>query len=333
MKQIYPSNALILAPLSGFTDLPYRRSARRHGCRYAFTEMIDVAALAHNDNATLDMLRRGEDETFLGVQLVGSDPEWIVKAVKIINNYDFDVLDFNLGCPVAKVVKKNAGAQLGRQIDLAAARLKLICEHAKFPVTAKIRIPEWDNYDLTAELCEKLSDSGANCITIHGRVREAFYSGPVNYEFIRRVRAANLVQIVGNGGVMGVDTCREMRRKSGASEIMLARGAMGNPWIFEMLWRDLRGEDFAAPTLGEFLEEIQRHLSEMAAFYGETRGLTIGRKVLLDYLRGRGFGGEAKNRAVHVNTLADLQNFLDFLRRIMNEHPIFTGNDRGLRIS
>ncbi|MEG2077087.1 MAG: tRNA-dihydrouridine synthase family protein, partial [Victivallaceae bacterium] len=264
---------------------------------------------------------------------VGSEPEWIVKAVNIINNYDFDVLDFNLGCPVAKVVKKNAGAQLGRQINLAAERLKLICEHAKFPVTAKIRIPDWDNYDLTAELCEKLIAAGANCITIHGRVREAFYSGPVNFEFIRRIRATEQVQIVGNGGVMGLSTYHEMRRQSGATEIMLARGAMGNPWLFEMIQRDLRGEDFVAPALEEFLEEIYRHMSEMAACYGELRGLTIGRKVLLDYLRGRGFGGEAKNQAVHVNTLDDLKNFLTFLRRVMVEHPIYTGDDRGLRLA
>ena len=137
---LYPPDALILAPLSGYTDLPYRRAARECGCRFAFTEMVDAASLAYARKRPEGMLLRGEEEEFLGVQLVGADHEFLKKAVDVLNEYDFSLLDFNLGCPVPKVVKKGAGAELGRHREQALACFRILAERSRHPVTAKIRI-------------------------------------------------------------------------------------------------------------------------------------------------------------------------------------------------
>ncbi|NOY74565.1 MAG: tRNA-dihydrouridine synthase family protein, partial [Kiritimatiellaeota bacterium] len=134
---IYPSNSLVLAPLSGFTDPPYRRSARRHGCRYAFTEMLDAGSLAMGNGKTDKMLVRDDDESWLGVQLVGADLAHLAKAAEILNDGNFDVLDFNLGCPAPKVVRKGEGAKLAEDPETAARTFEVLSRISRFPVTAK----------------------------------------------------------------------------------------------------------------------------------------------------------------------------------------------------
>ncbi|MDD5697743.1 MAG: tRNA-dihydrouridine synthase family protein [Victivallaceae bacterium] len=312
MNRIYPENSLILAPLSGYTDLPYRRSARRFGCRYCFTEMIDAASLAYGNAATRRLLDRGADEEWLGVQLVGSHPERIGRAAEILNQHDFDVLDFNLGCPVAKVVKKGAGAVLGEDADAAAAALELITNRSRHPVTAKIRILSETDPEPTLRLIKKLIAAGAQAITVHGRIRSKFYSGPVHFDIIAAARETAGVQIIANGGVTGASTYAELRGKTGCDTIMAARGAIGNPWLFREL---AAPENYSPPAPEELSDELERHLREMMAYYGETRALRVGRKVVLDYLRGRGFPGHLKERGTALLTSADFAEFMKLVRQ------------------
>ena len=254
---IYPENILILAPLSGFTDLPYRQSAYRGGCRYAFTEMVDAASLAYANAGGEKLLQCSEfeRENFIATQLVGSDPELLKRACDKLNSYEyFSLLDFNLGCPVPKVVKKGAGAALGRKIDLALECFEVLTRYSRFPLTAKMRILHYEDPAPTLELCRGLVALGAQALTIHGRTMEHFYTGTVNFSIIKAVKDAfPQIPVIANGGVCSKETYDEMRQKSGCSRVMLAQGAMAIRGCFGN-WRAVRrrplrsGEKWFRPT-------------------------------------------------------------------------------------
>ena len=310
-QHIYPEDAVLAAPLSGYTDLPYRRSLRRQGCFYCFTEMVDAASIAYSNSGSEELLTRGEDEEFLAVQLVGGDPELLRTAVESINQRNFDVLDFNLGCPVPKVAKKHAGAALGRDVEKALECFGLIAQCSRFPVTAKIRILDENDPEPTLQLVRGLASLGARAITVHGRVMSKFYSGKVFSDIIGACAAAvPHVQIIANGGIMSYHDAQELRRSSGCSAVMVARGMMGNPWIFREI---AEGDEFVPPSVEQWAEEMTQHIEEMCQYYGDERGVTIARKQLLDYLRGRGFGGESKNRASLVSNLSEFYQVRDWL--------------------
>ena len=307
---IYPENSIILAPLSGYTDLPYRRSARRFGCKYCFTEMIDAGSLAYGNEKTTRFMERGEDEEWLGVQLVGCDHDRIKKAVEILNRHNFDILDFNLGCPVPKVAKKGAGAALGEKIDEAVKCFEIIEKLSRHPVSAKIRILDEQNPEPTLQLVKSLTEAGAQAIAIHGRVKNKFYAGPVYFDIISAAREAVDIQIIANGGVTSISTYNEIREKTGCDTVMLARGAMGNPWLF----RELTDKNFIPPTPEELCSELEQHVMEMIDYYGEPLALRIGRKIILDYLKSRGFPGKFKAQVSFLQTSEDFAEFMKFVR-------------------
>jgi len=309
---LYPSGSVIMAPLSGYTDLPYRHSLRRHGCYYAFTEMIDAGSLSHRNGQTRDLLARGEDEPWLGVQLVGVEPEWLAVSVEALNRYHFDVLDFNLGCPVPKIVKKGAGAALGTNPDEAARRLEILVRKSRFPVTAKTRILDEQNPEPTVQLVRKLEAAGARTVTLHGRLRSAYYSGPVYSQIIAAVREAVKIPVIANGGVVDGNSAERLRQESGCDAIMIARGAMGNPWLFQEL---LHPDTYRPPTPEELGAEIRLHIEEMIAFYGEERALRMARKILHDYLKGRGYPHAWKAEISYLDSRAKLS---DLIRRIQD---------------
>ncbi len=306
MSGLYPENAVIAAPLSGYTDLPYRRSLRREGCFFAFTEMVDAASLAYNNRNSSSLLRRDPAEPWLGVQLVGADPEHLRIAADAINEYEFDVFDFNLGCPVPKVTRKHAGAALGRDIDRALSCFALLAERVRFPLSAKIRILDERDPAPTLALVRGLAQLGARAVTIHGRVMEKFYSGAVHSAIIAECRRAAPVQIVANGGIMNAADCRALRAETGCGPVMAARGMMGNPWLF----REIAEQDaFVPPTVGQWAAAMRLQVTEMCDLYGEFAGMRMARKIIMDYLRGRGFGGEAKNCASGLATRAEFLAF------------------------
>ncbi len=325
---LYPENTIILAPLSGFTDLPYRSSAHRHGCKFAFTEMVDAGALVYRNVKTVKMLERGNEEQWLGLQLIGTDKDVLKKAVLMVNGRGFDVIDFNLGCPAPKVIRKGEGAALGAKIDEAVSVFDTIVRNSQVPVSAKIRILDEEDPDSTCELALKLCDAGAKAITVHGRVRTKYYSGPVFYDIISAVRESVSCRVIANGSVFDYDSYCEIRRKTGCDAVMVARGAMGNPWIFDEIEhhsdintrcfseeRKMDNRPWHPPTPVEFADEVLRHISEMTDFYGLKLGLTISRKVILDYMRGRGFPRKLKTKVIEIASIEDLESFTCELRK------------------
>ena len=307
---VYPENALIMAPLSGFTDAAYRRSLYRHGCKFAFTEMVDVSAMAYKTQSSFFMLERSKEDKFLGCQLVGSSVEHAKIAMQELQHYEFDLIDLNLGCPVPKVAKKGAGAALGRNFELAKAVFSTIADNAKCPVTAKIRIIDQYDVEPTLKLVKMLEDCGASAITIHGRIKEAFYSGPVAFDQIRICREALQIPVIANGGVMNYDNFLEIKEKTACDAVMIARGAMGNPWIFEEL---SSAENFRRPTVTELANEIKEHISDTCSLYGENHGMKLSRKLVHDYLKGRGFKSSYRAEASKLANLNDLDVLLQKL--------------------
>ena len=306
---IYEPDALVLAPLSGFTDAPYRRSARRCGCRYAFTEMVDAASLTFAFERSKDLLLRYDDEEFLGVQLLGGNTDHIKEAVLKLNNCNFDVLDFNLGCPVPKVAKKCAGAELGLHYEEAIRCFDTVAKHSKFPVTAKLRILDTDDPEPTLKLCRGLVNCGARALTVHGRVKKAFYSGTVHHEIIKAVRDSFPdIEVIANGGVNSVESYRIMKERTGCTRVMLATGAMGNPWLFRQLQAP---EEFTGPTFQEWRSIIEEQARGMVELYGAECAYRHARKIFHDYLKGRGFQGSLRAVASATSCEEDLKTWLD----------------------
>ncbi len=306
---IYPENAVILAPLAGYTDLPYRRSCRRHGCAFAFTEMVDAGCLSRQGKRTKHYLERGDDELWLGVQLVGYDLNDLLPSVDVINQHDFSVLDFNLGCPAPKVIRRNKGAALARQFDEAARVFEAVARRSRFPTTAKFRIQDETDPEPTIQLASKLAQAGAVAMTIHGRLMEKGYSGPSHPAIIAAVRASVKTQIVLNGGIMDAASFHQAIKTAGAGPVMVARGAMGNPWLFG----ELSGLRNGPPSTDELCAEMETHVSEIAATYGELFGMKMARKIILDYLSGRGFGGTLKKK---VSTISNAAVFTEFMTEV-----------------
>ena len=312
---LYAQGEALLAPIAGHSDLPMRLSARRHSCKYAFTEMVDAGSLVFGNDKTRNLLMaRDPSEDFLGIQLVGSDHEHLAQAAQIINTLHFDVLDFNLGCPAPKVARKCEGAAFAAaRPEEAVKAFSVLVKNSAIPVTVKTRILSETDPEPTVRLCKQLQDAGAQALTLHGRLMKNFYSGPVFFEIIRAVKENLSIPVIANGGGLTQALYAELLQKSTCTNGMVARGACGNPWIF----REIRQGKMDPPTLEEFLTEIRIHFESMIRFYGEDSAFRIGRKTILSYLRGRGFPGELR---ASVSYLDSVQAFED-LMKALSEGP------------
>ena len=311
-KRIYPPGAAVLAPLAGHTDLPMRLSARRHGCRYAFTEMIDAGSLVFGTSKTMTLIRRDPSEDFLGIQLVGSDHDTLKKAAGIINALDFSVLDFNLGCPAPKVAKKGEGAAFASlRPDEAIRAFSILTEYSKIPVTAKMRILDENDPEPTIDFAKRLENAGAQALTVHGRLMRMFYSGPVHYGIIRAVRENLSIPVVANGGALSAALYHTLLAETSCENGMVARGALGNPWIFH----EIADPDALPPSPDELAEEMETHFYSIVDFYGEDLALRISRKTLLEYLRGRGYPGELRASVSFLNSLDTFRTLMKEVRK------------------
>jgi len=308
----YPPHAVPVAPIAGYTDAPFSRICRACGCRFAFTPLIAARSIIFRNPRTAPLLHRDSDEPWLGLQLEGESPDVLVEAVRRLDIDAWDVLDVNMGCPVPKVTKKGSGAALAEDPDRAARCIDALARFAPGKVTAKIRI--LDEYDPvpTIRLVERLRNAGAIAVTIHGRTRERVYSGPPAAHTIRAVReAVPGIQIIANGGVRDARTACELRTRTGCSRIMVARGAIGNPWIFREIQEP---EQWRPPTHAEVCDMIVQHVRLMLDFYGEYRGMRNARKIILAYLTGRGYRRALRREVTHLSTWAEFEDFMDQVR-------------------
>ncbi len=305
-----------LAPLAGYTDVPFRMLCRAYGLHYAYTALIDAGALVHGNRENSHILKRAPQEPWLGVQLLGSIPHDIRVSAEMLEDMDYDAVDFNMGCPMAKVVKRPAGAALMHPDNqgLALECVRIMRSVITRPLTVKLRILDYEDPAPTVSLCRRLEDCGVDGITIHGRSQKAIYSGPVSYRVIEAVREAVRVPVTANGGVFGVKTALAIRAGTGCERVMVARGAIGNPWIFQ----ELREGKPHWPSHEELCGCLERHVLGMVELYGEREGLVLARKIIVAYLHGRGY---SKAHRVAAGLLTTLSGFREFMKALRDDYP------------
>lgn len=304
---------VLIAPMSGVSDLPFRRAATRQGARYVVTEMVAADALA---SGRPDVVRRAAtaDLPLTVVQLVGREARWLALGAQMAENAGADIIDLNMGCPSREVTGVLCGAALMRDLDHAEKLIDAAVGATKRPVTLKMRLG-WDDSSRNApELAERAEKAGVKAITVHARTRNQFYKGQCDWRAVREVKTATHLPVIVNGDITDDASAREALIQSGADAVMIGRGACGRPWIAVAVDHALRDNTpLSEPSLSERLDIVLDHLRDTVGFYGDQHGLKIFRKHLAWYVEQApwpetpGARREAKSRLCQIAVPRDVE--------------------------
>lgn len=310
-----PSNVL-LAPMSGCTDLPFRLIAREHGAKFCFFEMVDAHSITHHRRKTLAMLKSPKTDHPIALQILGNDPQKMLSAAEIIlPMVNAAFLDINAACPAKKVIKKRAGAYLLRNGNILCETLALLSSKLSLPITVKMRIG-YDGETLSdiTQLAKRCEDAGASAIFIHGRTRAQGYAGTVNYKAIRAVKESVKVPVVGSGDILSPELAKAMFDKTSCDAILVARGGLGNPWIFKEIHDYLKNGTLPErKTLSEVREVLKHHLSYMNTHMecSDPGKVGVMRKVVLWYLRSLPHSKRMRGQISLVKTYGKMIELID----------------------
>ena len=274
-------NPFFLAPLAGVTDEAMRIISKRFGASMMYTEMISAKGLYYGDRKSKEMINISKEQRPMGVQLFGSDPEIMAKAAKILLEYKPDLIDVNMGCPVPKVTKNGEGSALLKDEDKIYRIIKKLVEVSEVPVTAKIRMG-YDQQNINAvNVAKAIEAAGGAAVAVHGRTKEQYYQGIANWDIIKEVKDSVNIPVIGNGDVFTRDDGLKMLEETGCDFIMVARGALGNPWIFRELIMAYGGNiNIPIPTIEERQEVMLEHLNLTVNLKGERIAVREMRKLI-----------------------------------------------------
>lgn len=312
LKNITIEGNLILAPMAGVTDLPFRLLCKEQGADFIYTEMVSAKGILYNNKNTESLLVVKDEERPVALQIFGADPVIMSEMAKRIEDKDFDVLDINMGCPVPKVVNNGEGSALMKDPRLAGEIIYKISRAIKKPVTVKIR-KGFHALDANAvEMAKIAEESGAAAVAVHGRTREQYYSGKADWDIIKQVKEAVKIPVIGNGDIFTPQDAKEILNYTGCDGIMLARGTKGNPWIFRQIKTYLNtGTIEGRPNIEEVIQMIVRHAALQIQFKGEFTGIREMRKHVDWYTVGYPKSSKLRKQVNEVENLAALESLLE----------------------
>lgn len=301
-------NNLILAPMAGVTDLPFRLLCKEQGAGLLCMEMVSAKAILYKNKNTEELLTIDPRENPVSLQLFGSDPDIISEIAKQIEDRPFDILDINMGCPVPKVVNNGDGSALMKNPKLAGEIIEKTVRAIKKPVTVKIRKGFDDDHVNAVEMAHIAEESGAAAVAVHGRTREQFYSGRADWDIIRQVKERVSIPVIGNGDLLTAEDVIAMEKQTGCDGFMIARGAEGNPWIFRQILHYFEtGEQLPKPDFSEMTEMLLRHAKMQLEFKGKYTGIREIRKHAAWYTAGYKNSSRLRGRINEVENYEQLE--------------------------
>lgn len=304
------NNPFILAPMAGVCDLPFRLLCKEKGAAMVCTEMVSAKAIYYNNKNTKELLTIDKNEGPVSLQLFGSEPKLMAEMAKRIEEIPFDILDFNMGCPVPKVVNNGEGSALMKNPVLAGHIIEAMANAISKPVTVKIRAGFDAEHINAVEIAKIAENSGASAITVHARTREQYYSGKADREIIRLVKEAVTIPVIGNGDIDCYESAKHMLEYTGCDGVAIGRGAEGNPWIFEELNAKYAGLDYNKPSLEEVKEMIMRHARMLIDYKGEYIGIREMRKHAAWYTAGFKGASKLRGRLNEASSIESLEEII-----------------------
>ena len=308
-------NNIFLAPMAGITDLPFRLICEKFEPGLVVTEMVSSKALLYNDEKTKKLLNTAGEKRPISMQIFGSDEEAMAYGAEYVSKLA-DIVDINMGCPAPKVTKNGDGSKLLTDLEQAGKVIEAVVKNSKVPVTLKIRIG-WDKEHIVAtEIAKMAEELGVSAIVVHGRTRDEYYSGRANLEEIRKVKEAVNIPVIGNGDIVDDESAENMFERTGCDGIMIGRGALGNPWIFQKIRYFLeKGEKIHEVSLEEKFTIIKEHFLLEVQEKGEYTGIREFRKHLAYYTKGLPNSSEFRSR---INILNNKDEVIDSLKDYYN---------------
>lgn len=312
----------MLAPMAGVADRAYRLLCREYGAAATVSEMVSVKGLCYGDKASAELCTLTDEERPAGLQLFGSDPEFVGRAAAMVQQYSPDWIDINMGCPVHKVVATGAGSALMRDIPLAQEIVRAAVRESSVPVTVKFRLG-WDAHSRNAvEFALAMEDAGAAVLAVHGRTKEQLYSGNADWNAIREVKQAVHIPVIGNGDVRSAADCLALYAQTGCDMVMIGRGTYGNPFLFREIAAAMAGKSFVQPTLEERMETMLHHIRLIIECNPQKPpeiAIREARKHAAWYMTGMRGAAKFRARCYQLSSYAEAQQLADDFIKLQQE--------------